>query len=558
MATQAVTTESTAWSSGIGNNDDGRERSRKPRHLARLELTSRSFFAGRAVASAPPSKLKLPSPSILVLLGPWQASLLQLRQDRWPPCSVYLSVSQSRSMSSQLSTKRRDKRRHAPINNPFEILGLAIRLDERSEQLLRSPLKTSRLHNSKQYEEALDVVHEKTQGPSKMDFPDFALTPVILSGLLAEIETNEDTASDTLSLELVQFCHAMRRAALNRQKITQRRNWIQNKLLPILCVVGLIGLFYQHVARSLHAYETLGLGTSCFRMGEYEEACLMADSDLWRRFRDLPATCGLHCLLETRQEAPLSMHSLYYHGPLSEEEIRGDVRKDLSNLTRSVPNSFVDSILRRNFLDRKELRILDAGCGLGGTYHALVDHPATIYYDGITASEAEVRLGQPLLDTVTDKAKLRQQSFDDPNLPREKYDVIIAIESLEYSRNLRATVKNLLGSLRTGGSLLIVTDVALVATDHWLTAVEWFRMLEDLHCFGLLHSDLELLYEMVPEQMDWYWTDMFFGSSLWQTRYDMLEALRKNYTIAKSSFWCWKVGDGLTTGLDAMKEANRK
>jgi SAM-dependent methyltransferase len=109
-------------------------------------------------------------------------------------------------------------------------------------------------------------------------------------------------------------------------------------------------------------------------------------------------------------------------------------------------------------------RVLDAGCGFGGTvfhWHAR----AGGRYDGLTLSRVQ-------LDVATREARRRGVSGDcrfhlrsyDAPIDGE-HDVVVAIESLIHSPDLVATVKNLASTLRPGGALLILDDMAEVPLD---------------------------------------------------------------------------------------------
>ncbi|MGH8609629.1 MAG: SAM-dependent methyltransferase, partial [Gammaproteobacteria bacterium] len=106
-----------------------------------------------------------------------------------------------------------------------------------------------------------------------------------------------------------------------------------------------------------------------------------------------------------------------------------------------------------------EPRVLDAGCGFGGTvFHWQRRIGGS--YDGLTLSP--VQLGVARREArrrgIEDSCRFHLQS-DDAVLERD-FDAVIAIESLIHSADLDRTVPNLASALRPGGVLLIRDDMA--------------------------------------------------------------------------------------------------
>ena len=103
-------------------------------------------------------------------------------------------------------------------------------------------------------------------------------------------------------------------------------------------------------------------------------------------------------------------------------------------------------------------QILDAGCGVGFGAIRLAKRRACSV-TGISLSENEVasalrsaaRLG------VDNTVEFRCQSFD--TLPQEAYDVVLAVESLKHSNDLRLSLQSLVRSVRPRGSLAVVEDL---------------------------------------------------------------------------------------------------
>jgi SAM-dependent methyltransferase len=144
------------------------------------------------------------------------------------------------------------------------------------------------------------------------------------------------------------------------------------------------------------------------------------------------------------------------------------------------------------------LRVLDAGCGYGGTCIAMHKLVGGIW-DGITISRRQARIADRNIAALglRDHVSVRVASFDSPQ--PHGYSGIIGIESLIHAMSPAATIRNLVPSLAPGGRFIIVDDMpvpdvpARLATDlkqfkaMWRcpvmpTAAEWARLLEAEGC----------------------------------------------------------------------------
>lgn len=103
-------------------------------------------------------------------------------------------------------------------------------------------------------------------------------------------------------------------------------------------------------------------------------------------------------------------------------------------------------------------RVLDAGCGMGGTMIDLASRVGGQYL-GVTLSERQARIGHDAVERagLADRVQLLVRSYDSP--PVGPFDVIIAIESLAHSSNPAASVTGLSRRLAPEGVLVIVDDM---------------------------------------------------------------------------------------------------
>lgn len=107
--------------------------------------------------------------------------------------------------------------------------------------------------------------------------------------------------------------------------------------------------------------------------------------------------------------------------------------------------------------------VLDAGCGTGRTLFKIADKKSIIGL-GISLSSVEIDLAKSYrLKNNYLQINFSTSSFDE-NL-RQKFDLIIAIESIKHSINYKKTIRNLASHLKPGGEFWIIEDVRNVALD---------------------------------------------------------------------------------------------
>lgn len=116
-------------------------------------------------------------------------------------------------------------------------------------------------------------------------------------------------------------------------------------------------------------------------------------------------------------------------------------------------------------------RVLDAGCGLGGTMLFLAPRLGGVY-TGLTLSEAQARTGRRAIARagLASSVRIEVGTYDAPapgGRGREggtqdgggTFDLIVAIESLAHSPDPAASLDALIGQLSPGGLLAIVDDM---------------------------------------------------------------------------------------------------
>ena len=105
-----------------------------------------------------------------------------------------------------------------------------------------------------------------------------------------------------------------------------------------------------------------------------------------------------------------------------------------------------------------EPRVLDAGCGYGGTAFDLQPKIGGRWL-GLTISPIQFERATREAEKrgLSDRVRFRRQSYDLPL--DETFDLVIAIESLVHSADPAATVANIAASLVPGGYFVLIDDM---------------------------------------------------------------------------------------------------
>ena len=450
--------------------------------------------------------------------------------------------------------KRREKRRHGSqspsslgLRDPLYLLHLAVRMDEiLSEEYLNEELRF--YGNADQFRAAVSYLTGK--GNRKQPIPKTALTPIILSGLLAAQQAREQEGKKTFETnemedwpsasELVSYCTTMRKQAL--QRISRRRKRRKFRILAIVATIaGATVAAYYHTLSSMqktmvelgYTFDSserandkflFGL-VPCAQMKEQEEACRAAEATLWAYFRDYASARSSElrnctrrkCSRDSRNimrrqlssihgrsediefgQGPFAMHTIATREPVvlknafskptfepwwAPHEDDGRLKKGLQWLGDTTINQLVrerllEAMQSDNADSKSYYRVLDIGCGIGGTLYALAgaaedrwsddNELARIDYTGIAISSAEILNARRLAaehEMDLERIHFEQESFDSPSLQEHhKFSAAVAIESLSFSRNISVTLSNLASVIDPGGTLIVVDDV--VHTSH--------------------------------------------------------------------------------------------
>lgn len=142
---------------------------------------------------------------------------------------------------------------------------------------------------------------------------------------------------------------------------------------------------------------------------------------------------------------------------------------------RATPTRLHDIILER--LASAGLvrpRVLDAGCGLGGTLLTLVERLGGSG-TGLTLSPSQQQRAEAAARArgLGNRVDVRVQSYDTP--PAGPFDLIVAIESMAHSPAPEVSLKALSAVLAPGGRFLVVDDMPVPAGGD-AAALERFKI----------------------------------------------------------------------------------
>jgi cyclopropane fatty-acyl-phospholipid synthase-like methyltransferase len=174
------------------------------------------------------------------------------------------------------------------------------------------------------------------------------------------------------------------------------------------------------------------------------------------------------------------------------------IHKKLDYSDDSISNLY-DYIIDQYDLTQKT-NVLDCGCGVGfGTILLAKKIGANITGISVSPSEIESAKSNLASEKSLSNISFECKSFDD--LSKEKYDVIIAIESLKHSPHLSKSLDSIVKALKPSGDLYIIEDV-LVKSSNSLAK----RKLKRDWILSKLYLEKE--YTESSKEIDWITVDM--------------------------------------------------
>jgi SAM-dependent methyltransferase len=441
------------------------------------------------------------------------------------------------------------------------------------------------------------------------------LTPIVLSGLLSLLERQQLSATtaaqpprsreaDTIiimaqsngkitvtSSDLVLFCQGLRKAALVRLRVTERRRrFFFFFVLPLVLSFSVMILLSKSSSKIERELMKIGLlnKNSCNLISKQstQQVCHLTDSAVFDAlyekdpFAPPKMTVDMNPLLcqqyesvyGTCQPSEYALQLILQNETISLENLKRmrpfttTTKSTNKNTQETVVNQLIrEAILRysERYADNSKQqqqheKVLDVGCGLGGTLYSLLplvkqskdqQHRRSsrrqtkknnFQYKGISLGATEVQNAQLLanhflrgIENVN--VSFEVGDFDDLNQrsrlftagsSSNPYSTIVAVESLSYSDDIQSLLTSLYKSIQKGGLLIVVDDVILPIDPHLVVGdkethearvnlfrsallrpslfghAKWMELLSDIGFHVLESRDLTLEYELLEDSVD--------------------------------------------------------
>ncbi len=158
------------------------------------------------------------------------------------------------------------------------------------------------------------------------------------------------------------------------------------------------------------------------------------------------------------------IHHGYY-----EKGIRSHVQSVLNM------NDFVGRLLEIDTKDKQAKKILDAGCGVGGTAIYLAKKYPNVNFIGITDVSEHIEMAKALAkeNNVMSNTNFILKNFNNTDFLSNQFDAIYLVESSCYALNKQHLVHKLYRILKPGGTLIII--------DAFLTNVQLNSFLKNIY-----------------------------------------------------------------------------
>lgn len=119
-------------------------------------------------------------------------------------------------------------------------------------------------------------------------------------------------------------------------------------------------------------------------------------------------------------------------------------------------NDFVGKLLELD--ENKKAKVLDAGCGVGGTSIYLGNKYSKVKFIGITISKKQVEWAKRYAKerNFNKNTEFLRRNYLDTGFPDESFDKVFALESVDYAPDKRKFVREMKRILRKGGRLVVV------------------------------------------------------------------------------------------------------
>ena len=173
----------------------------------------------------------------------------------------------------------------------------------------------------------------------------------------------------------------------------------------------------------------------------------------------------------------------------------GYYEKGIHNHIQSIlnMNEFVGKLLDLD-VDNKRKKILDAGCGVGGTSIYLAKKYPHITFKGITIVPEELKIANRFAkeNRVNSNTDFMLGDYKDTSFPSDYFDGIFALESMSYVEDKKDFIQEMYRILKSDGRLVVI--------DGFRTNISLNNFIQAAYTFwlkGLMISDLEDLKNFI-------------------------------------------------------------
>jgi len=111
-------------------------------------------------------------------------------------------------------------------------------------------------------------------------------------------------------------------------------------------------------------------------------------------------------------------------------------------------------------LNKPSLKILDLGCGVGGSLMYLQQYfnSKTYHFTGLTLSQNQVNIAQQIIEEVNFNVQIKQGNFQETAKHFKQIDVIYMIEAFVHSPDYKTLIKQASQSLAPNGLFIVIDD----------------------------------------------------------------------------------------------------